>query len=313
MKKSLFLIAVMLMTSMTSCSGVKMISPERKVAENVDTSKLYNQSFLQKINAAKEKNSDSKSSIQNSADNASKNISGAADNTSSDVSASNNSSTSAISQPSHKYGNASQDDGGMMRGTPAQNPKSNSSDNTSAASNDGDAEANAITANIFVNTTSGDAPLTVNFINQGAASSLSWDFGDGTSSREIAPAHTFDKAGNYEVTLTAKNSSGSASAKVMIEVKPISLIGTIPNVFTPNGDGENDVFHFELKNIESIGVAIYSREAGIVYTWNSLDGNWNGKLLNGNDAPKGVYFYSVQAIGTDGVSHSQNGSVTLSR
>lgn len=39
----------------SSCSGVSMITPERKVADNVDTSKLYKQDFLQKINAAKEK------------------------------------------------------------------------------------------------------------------------------------------------------------------------------------------------------------------------------------------------------------------
>ena len=40
---------------MCSCSGVSMITPERKVADNVDTSKLYKQEFLLKINAAKEK------------------------------------------------------------------------------------------------------------------------------------------------------------------------------------------------------------------------------------------------------------------
>jgi ABC-type branched-subunit amino acid transport system substrate-binding protein len=39
----------------TSCSGVSMITPDRKVADNVDTSKLYKQDFLKKINAAKEK------------------------------------------------------------------------------------------------------------------------------------------------------------------------------------------------------------------------------------------------------------------
>ena len=39
----------------SSCSGVSMITPDRKVADNVDTSKLYRQEFLQKINAAKEK------------------------------------------------------------------------------------------------------------------------------------------------------------------------------------------------------------------------------------------------------------------
>ena len=69
-----------------------------------------------------------------------------------------------------------------------------------------------------------------------------------------------------------------------------------------------------MKNINSIGVAIYSqKEGGFVYQWNSLDGNWNGKKMNGDDAPEGVYFYSIQAIGIDGVSHSERGFVTLSR
>lgn len=52
MKRLFFLLAL---SVSTACSGVKMITPERKVAENVDTSKLYQQNFLQKINAAKEK------------------------------------------------------------------------------------------------------------------------------------------------------------------------------------------------------------------------------------------------------------------
>ncbi|MBC7428929.1 MAG: ABC transporter substrate-binding protein [Bacteriovorax sp.] len=39
----------------TSCSGVSMITPQRKVADNVDTSKLYKQDFLQKINSIKAK------------------------------------------------------------------------------------------------------------------------------------------------------------------------------------------------------------------------------------------------------------------
>lgn len=49
------LIMLVLFTSISSCSGVSMITPDRKVADNVDTSKLYKQSFLQTINAAKEK------------------------------------------------------------------------------------------------------------------------------------------------------------------------------------------------------------------------------------------------------------------
>ncbi len=48
-------LALILLYSLTACSGVSMITPERKVADNVDTSKLYKQEFLAKINAAKEK------------------------------------------------------------------------------------------------------------------------------------------------------------------------------------------------------------------------------------------------------------------
>lgn len=48
-------IASLLFLIVSSCSGVSMITPERKVADNVDTSKLYKQEFLQKINTAKEK------------------------------------------------------------------------------------------------------------------------------------------------------------------------------------------------------------------------------------------------------------------
>lgn len=218
------------------------------------------------------------------------------------------------SQPAHKYGNASQGDGGMMRGNKFSSSSSSNNAVSNSSSDSQDEDASMPTANIFVSTTSGDAPLTVEFINQGIASTLSWDFGDGSSSRENFPSHTFDKAGSYVVTLNAKNTAGGVSDKVTIEVKPISSIENAPNIFTPNGDGENDIFFFEMKNIASIGVAVYSQKTGEqVAKWNSLDGNWNGKLFNGTNASDGVYFYSIQAIGTDGLSHSETGFVTLKR
>lgn len=49
------LVLAVMYVFVSSCSGVSMITPDRKVADNVDTSKLYRQDFLQKINAAKEK------------------------------------------------------------------------------------------------------------------------------------------------------------------------------------------------------------------------------------------------------------------
>ncbi len=56
-------ILILLVVSLSACSGVKMITPERKLAEKVDTSKLYKQTFLQKMNVIKEKFRQGKSDI----------------------------------------------------------------------------------------------------------------------------------------------------------------------------------------------------------------------------------------------------------
>lgn len=227
---------------------------------------------------------------------------------SSDVSALEN--TSSPSRPAGKYGNATQGDGGMIRGT--HNASIATSSATGQSADAVSEDLDAPNAFIFVNTSSGDAPLTVDFINQGSAGTLNWDFGDGTFSKESAPTHTFEKPGNYTVKLTAKNAKGTATDKVNIEVKSISSITNIPNVFTPNGDGENDFFFFEMKNIVSVGVAIYSQKEGKqIYTWNSIDGKWDGKLMNGQNAPDGVYLFSIQANGIDGIVHSKKGVITL--
>lgn len=55
--------------------------------------------------------------------------------------------------------------------------------------------------------------LTVNFSNFSQnASSYEWDFGDGNSSTEESPSHTYDAAGAYEVTLTASNADGASAS-----------------------------------------------------------------------------------------------------
>ena len=226
--------------------------------------------------------------------------------------ASTENTENTTSQPeAHKYGNASHDDSGMLRGAHTQSPNVKPSKEKSSSNNS--TEEQAPTANILASTESGDAPLTVNFSNQGTASLLSWDFGDGSVSRENIPTHTFNKPGEYVVRLTAKNSNGSVSDKITIEVKHISEIMYSPNVFSPNGDRVNDEFFFVMKGIASIDVTIADVKGSVVNKLTTVDGAWNGKKMNGDDAPAGIYFYAGQAIGTDGVSHPLRGSVTLKR
>ena len=66
-------------------------------------------------------------------------------------------------------------------------------------------------AEFTADVTSGTAPLTVQFTNQstGDISSYSWDFGDGGTSTQQNPAHAYDSAGAFTVSLTATGPGGS--------------------------------------------------------------------------------------------------------
>jgi PKD repeat protein len=74
---------------------------------------------------------------------------------------------------------------------------------------------------------SGPAPLPVTFTDTstGAPTSYSWTFGDGTTSAEKNPAHTYTAAGTYTVRLTATNSAGSTSSSATITVQPGTTTG----------------------------------------------------------------------------------------
>ena len=72
-----------------------------------------------------------------------------------------------------------------------------------------------VQAEFTANTTSGNVPLPVRFedLSTGTISSWSWSFGDGTTSAEQSPVHTYVAAGNYTVKLSISGPGGSASAE----------------------------------------------------------------------------------------------------
>jgi YVTN family beta-propeller protein/parallel beta-helix repeat protein len=64
-------------------------------------------------------------------------------------------------------------------------------------------------ANFSTNVTTGNVPLSVQFIDLSEnATELYWDFGDGIYSTQQNPAHAYNKTGNYTVSLTAVNNGG---------------------------------------------------------------------------------------------------------
>jgi PKD repeat protein len=83
----------------------------------------------------------------------------------------------------------------------------------------------AVRASFTVDSTSGQAPLTVHFTNTSqGATSYSWSFGDGSSSTAASPSYTFTAAGTYAVTLTASASgtSSQATKTIVVSAAPVA-------------------------------------------------------------------------------------------
>ena len=72
----------------------------------------------------------------------------------------------------------------------------------------------------------------------------------------------------------------------------------VPNVFTPNGDGQNDEFRVAYKSIAEFHCWVYNRWGKLVYDWTDPAKGWDG-TINGRPAAEGAYFYVIRAKGTD--------------
>ena len=86
----------------------------------------------------------------------------------------------------------------------------------------------------------------------------------------------------------------------------------IPNIFTPNGDGQNEVFRVRGENIEKLTLLVYNRWGNKVFEGNDPQAAWDG-TYNKQPCAEGVYYYVADVTFTDGRTESRKGSVTLLR
>lgn len=87
----------------------------------------------------------------------------------------------------------------------------------------------------------------------------------------------------------------------------------IPNIFTPNGDGSNDLFTVEGTNLVSVKGQIFSRWGQKMFSWDNIKGSWDGRTPSGSIVPDGTYFYIIEAIGGDGTEYFEKGGFSLIR
>lgn len=127
------------------------------------------------------------------------------------------------------------------------------------------------------------------------------------------PTATIQTSTQFVVTITDAN---LCINKDSIFIKIEESCGEdilIPNVFSPNSDGANDLFKIKVNNIRAFECDIYDRWGLKLFSSNDPNFSWNGIVPNGTIAPDGVYFYLIKITKYNNQIKNFKGHLTLVR
>ena len=133
------------------------------------------------------------------------------------------------------------------------------------------------------------------------------------SSNEVVELELSD-TGSYEVSLMAINDNGCRDTLVKsIRVAPRYLV-YIPNSFTPNADGMNDLWFPKVFVSTDYYLSICDRWGHLVFESNNASRGWDGTgHLSGSDSPQGLYHYQIEATDLNDKAYQYTGTITLYR
>lgn len=97
-----------------------------------------------------------------------------------------------------------------------------------------------------------------------------------------------------------------------VKVQKIESWITLPNVFTPNEDGINDLFIIPNNKIVKFNGSIYNRWGQLLYQWDDVSVGWNG-IVDNNKCPEGTYFCVIEAMGIEGKEYRKSSFFELLR
>src|SRR5262249_51919115 len=151
----------------------------------------------------------------------------------------------------------------------------------------------------------------VNFFNRSDyALSYLWDFGDGQTSLEASSVHHYTSDGNYPVLLITNPGTLCADTAEYTVDFSLNGIGNIyvPNAFTPNSDGKNDIFEIVgYYPCEDLTLYIFNRWGELIYKKSGQHITWDGNYMD-QRVKLEVYVYILE-----GKYFSQNGTITVIR
>ncbi len=157
------------------------------------------------------------------------------------------------------------------------------------------------------------------------ASQFLWDFGDGFTSTEVSPTHYYLQAGEYNITLIAKNEFGCMDTFLVEKALKAESGGNIkvPNAFTPNPNGgnggfvvkgeyNNDVFYPMVEGAEDYRFTVYNRWGELLFESRDIKIGWDG-YYRGVLCKQDVYVWKVELFFSDGTKKTTTGDLLLLR
>jgi gliding motility-associated-like protein len=107
-------------------------------------------------------------------------------------------------------------------------------------------------------------------------------------------------------------STSEIVAKPEIKTKEQESTVLLPNIFTPNGDGKNDLLSIKIGEVTEFSVVILNQANKVIFTSNDPNFSWDGLAKNGEISPAGTYVYYISAKDLNGKLLTKYSSLTIS-
>ena len=124
------------------------------------------------------------------------------------------------------------------------------------------------------------------------------------------PHFVYPEMGTYPVVLVVKSDKGCMDTIIKVITIGEDYGIYVPNAFTPNGDGLNDIFQPKGFGVSKYEFSIFDRWGEKIFLTNSFDKGWDG-TINGLNAKDDVYAWRIKLTNVFGKSHELTGHVTL--
>jgi gliding motility-associated-like protein len=137
-----------------------------------------------------------------------------------------------------------------------------------------------------------------------------WNFGDGEGDNAQNTTHGYADGGQFIINLVVTDTNGCVDSSS--QTLTIGLLPALPTGFSPNGDGENDVFIIRGGPFNSGTLIIYNNWGQQIFQSDDVKVGWDG-TYKGSPVPIGVYSWVFHVELYGGKIIKQSGDVTLMR